>query len=79
VNPLAWKREHQLALGLAGLIGIGLGIVLGYLVYATGWGSDSVSFGYWLNKPMWSGALWWGLFGGVIGAVVIYMIRLMRM
>ena len=38
MNPLSWSREHQTALCLAALIAAALATVLGYLVYAAGWG-----------------------------------------
>ena len=31
MNPLNWKREHQVALGIAAVIGAVLGILTGYL------------------------------------------------
>jgi hypothetical protein len=41
MNPLSWSREHQLALLVAALIGAALATVLGYLVYASGWGEGA--------------------------------------
>jgi hypothetical protein len=31
MNPLNWKREHQVALSIAAVIGAVLGILIGYL------------------------------------------------
>jgi high-affinity Fe2+/Pb2+ permease len=42
MNPLNWKHEHQVALGIAAVIGAVLGVLTGYLVYA-------VPSGMWLE------------------------------
>lgn len=82
MNPLGWKREHQIALLLAIAVGIVAGVVVGYLVYASGRGADGASgFGSWLKysfrfyrrsfefqRP----GIWWGLTGGSVGAALIY-------
>lgn len=59
-------------------VGAILGVVLGYLVYASGQGADGgVSFGYWLSKPVRFAALWWGVVGAGIGAALVYVRRLL--
>src|SRR5690349_10813160 len=77
INPLTWNREHQLGLLIAALIGAALGAVLGYFVYAVGWGEGAVPFENWIWRPSLA-ALWWALFGGVVGAASIYVRCLMR-
>jgi hypothetical protein len=76
LNPATWSKNHKLALGLSALIGLVAGVVVGYLVYATGSGADgAVSFGYWVDHPIRRGGLWWGLIGAAIGAAVVYVKR----
>ncbi len=78
MNPLRWKRNHQIALVLAIAVGASLGIVVGYLVYSSGRGAGgAISFGYWLSRPLRSAGLWWGLFGAGVGAAAIYLRRLL--
>jgi hypothetical protein len=36
MNPLNWRREHQVALLLGGVIGIAMGLLIGYM-YDTLW------------------------------------------
>lgn len=88
MNPLTWKREHQIALGLAVGVGITVGVIVGYMVYAAGSGAGGASsFGYWFEssfrlkyrsfgfrRP----GIWWGLTGGLIGAALIYIRLLSR-
>jgi hypothetical protein len=73
MNPTRWPRDHQIALIIVILIGGVAGVVTGYVVEAVGSGADgSVSFAYWLKRPLRFGGLWWGLLGAAIGAGVIY-------
>jgi hypothetical protein len=65
MSPLAWQREHQVAL----LLGIVLGIVAGLLV---GFVHDDVHL---TTLQLWIGAgpgLGWALLGAFFGASVIY-------
>ena len=77
MNPLTWNREHQLGLLIAAAIGAALGDVLGYFVYAVGWGEGAVPFENWFWRPSF-GALGWALFGAVIGGASVYVRCLMR-
>ena len=77
MNPLNWSREHQIALLVAALIGAALATVLGYLVYAVGWGEGAVPFASWLWRLL-GGPIWWALFGAVIGGASIFVRNLMR-
>ena len=76
MNPLSWSREHQIALCLAALIAAALATVLGYLVYAAGWGEGAVPFGSWLGRLL-DGPIWWALFGAVIGGAIIFVRNLL--
>ena len=77
INPFTWNREHQLALLVAVLIGAALGTVLGYFVYAVGWGEGALPFENWIWRPL-RGAIWWAVFGGVIGGASIFVQNWMR-
>ena len=77
MNPLSWSREHQTALCLAALIAAALATVLGYLVYAAGWGEGAVPFGSWLGRLL-DGPIWWALFGAVIGGAIIFVRNLLH-
>ena len=77
MNPLSWSREHQTALCLAALIAAALATVLGYLVYAAGWGDGAVPFGNWLGRLL-DGPIWWALFGAVIGCAIIFVRNLLH-
>lgn len=79
MNPITWTRHQQIALALTMLIGIVLGIVVGYGVYAAGRGADGAgSFSYWLfSSYRFKGSgLLWGLTGGSIASSLFY-IRLL--
>jgi hypothetical protein len=77
MNPFEWKREHQIALVAATLLGFAIGMAFGY---ARG---DSLHFSDWLYyafNPHYGnfGEFGWGIFGAIIGAAVIYLAQLMR-
>lgn len=77
MNPLDWTREEQVGLVVAALIGASLAVPLGYLLHATAQGAEgAVSFGTWTNYPIRNGLLGWALFGGLVGALVVYVRRL---
>lgn len=87
VNPLTWKREHQIALVLAVVVGMVLGTIVGYVAYAAGSdASGARRFGSWMwtcrafNRygcmydSFWN--IWWTITGGAVGAAVVYIRRL---
>ena len=79
MNPLNWKREHQVALGNAAVIGAVLGILTGYLVYAIAQGTGgAISFGRWLEYSIWAAALLWAIVGALIVGGSVYVRRLFR-
>ena len=79
MNPLNWKREHQVALGIAAVIGAVLGILIGYLVYAIARNADgAMSFGRWVEYSIWAAALSWAIVGALIVGGSVYVQRLLR-
>jgi hypothetical protein len=84
MNPLKWKREHQVALFCAVVLGCLAGLILGLREikpYGHGrWIELYCSFGsctylldgYWLLVILWAGL------GGIIGATVVYIRQLLR-
>jgi hypothetical protein len=87
MNPLTWKREHQLALlcaitlgGVAGLL-FGLWHVAEY-GYSIRWSSGCVYYpanscysftpGYWLRIAFWI------MLGGAFGGAMVYIRQLLR-
>ena len=79
MNPLNWKREHQVALSIAVVIGAVLGILIGYLVYAIARGADgAMSFGRWVEVSLWAAALLWAIVGALIVGGNAYVQRLFK-
>ncbi len=77
MNPLNWKREHQVALGIAAVIGAVLGILTGYLIYAIAQGAGgAMSFGRWLEYSIWAAALLWAIGGALVVSGSVYVRRL---
>ena len=79
MNPLAWKRQHQLAWLVIVLMGAFIGLLLGWLwspfshVQGTQVG---VAFAVWLEYP---GAYWpWLFLGMSIAALAFYAVQLCR-
>jgi H+/Cl- antiporter ClcA len=70
MNPMTWRREHQVAL----LLGLVLGIVLGLLV-----GFMYEGFHYATVESWKIGSRFrWGILGAFVGACVIFTQRLLR-
>jgi uncharacterized membrane protein YhdT len=79
MNPLNWKREHQVALGIAAIIGAVLGTLIGYLVYAIAQGAaGAMSFGRWVEYSLWAAALLWAIVGALIVGGSAYAQRLFK-
>jgi hypothetical protein len=78
MNPLEWKREHQIALVGAIIVGFALGLAFGYAR-----DTHFSGFGEWLitalnpNYPGTTGT-GWSIFGALIGAAIAYVVQLMR-
>jgi Flp pilus assembly protein protease CpaA len=77
MNPFSWNHEHQVALLVAALIGAALAIVLGYIVYAVGWGEGALAFESWIWRLL-HGPVWWALFGAIMGGASMFVLYLMR-
>ncbi len=78
MNPLRWKREHQIALAGAVLVGFALGLAFGYAR-----DTHFSSFWEWFvtalnpNYPG-TGGIGWSVFGAFMGAAAIYVVQVMR-
>jgi hypothetical protein len=88
MNPLLWKREHQLALLIASATGAAIGLVHGVRSASPifGFGShDCGSLMGWLLHDIcgstqhdWFPLIGWPIFGSVLGAAVVYVWHLMQ-
>ena len=85
MNPLNWRREHQVALLLGGTIGIAMGLVVGYM-FDSFWGMFAVLATSGSSGPpkmvdTWlasGSSLRWGVFGALFGGAVIYTRQLLH-
>ncbi len=78
MNPYNWSGNERIAAVLTIVIGVIVGIIAGYFVYAVSGGADGVSsFARWLDYPLRSGWIWWALTGAVVSIAVIYIRRLL--
>ena len=87
MNPLDWRREHQVALLLGGVIGIALGLLIGYM-YDTLWSMFVVTTTATAGNPnppralmAWLGSgssFRWGAFGALVGGAMIYTRQLLH-
>jgi hypothetical protein len=85
MNPLEWKREHQVALLLCAGIGLIFGFVFGlYTVRKYGYQYEWATLGVATFSDLTADILYWcavgilAVFGALIGAAVIYSVQLMR-
>jgi sterol desaturase/sphingolipid hydroxylase (fatty acid hydroxylase superfamily) len=74
MNPLNWKREHQVALCVGTVVGIVVGALIGY---ATTPASNHM-FANWLANKAWPDTGWWALICGFVGAGIVYVRQLLR-
>jgi hypothetical protein len=86
LNPIEWKREHQVALAGAAAIGC-----LGGLIFGLAW-SDTFSWFQWgelwcdrrhnncfyLLNGYWLRIIFWTALGGSVGAALVYIRQLLR-
>ena len=73
MNPLKWRSEHQLALVLGAVLGIGLGLVAGYSYHNVHYANATLSL--YLTG---GSAFRWGIFGALVGATTIYIRQLLH-
>lgn len=84
MNPLRWKREHQLALIGSGVLGGILGVLLFTAVLARSYYSDLwCGYGYY-GYACWLSGFWlrvalWMIFGAFVGAAAVYIRQLLRL
>jgi hypothetical protein len=77
MNPFEWNREHQLALGVAALIGAILGAMVSYSVAYPEASRVTTPFAWWLSHYALAG--WgWIFFGALLGAGWVYVRQLLR-
>ena len=74
MNPLQWRREHQVALLLGVVVGIALGFVTGYMHHGIRF-ENAALFSVYLTG---GSALRWGVFGALVGGTIIYMRQLLH-
>jgi hypothetical protein len=85
MNPLNWKREHQIAL----VVAIGLGAVVGCIFGAMvtpnyisfRWGAlwcERTYYCIYLLQGYWLLILFWTALGGSIGGGLVYVRQLLR-
>jgi hypothetical protein len=81
MNPLKWKREHQIAL----LIGAGIGLIFGLIFSLYVVTDRATEFDYWPGDGRlhslhlyWLAVLIVALAGSAIGAAAVYAAQLMR-
>ena len=77
MNPLRWKREHQISCFIFCLIGAFCGLFFSWRAsdYISRSGSDYTNFFHWVQD----GQYWpWPLFGALIPGLLFYAIKLLR-
>jgi hypothetical protein len=74
MNPLDWKREHQIAFFCAAALGCLVGIIAGILMLNLSRFQrlDWVPLEYWLLLALWAAL------GAIICAAVVYIRQLLR-
>jgi prolipoprotein diacylglyceryltransferase len=74
MNPLQWRREHQVALLLGIVVGIALGFVTGYMHHDVHFENPGQFSSYLTGGS----AIRWGVLGALIGGTIIYMRQLLH-
>jgi hypothetical protein len=85
MNPLDWKREHQIALiiaiGLGAMVGCTFGAMVTPSYVSFKWGQLWCDYGYqcvYLLQGYWLLILFWTVLGGSMGGGNVYIRRLLR-
>ena len=73
MNPLKWRREHQVALVLGAAMGISVGLVIGYIYNDVHYANATLR----LYFEGGSGFRW-GVFGALVGGTAIYVRQLLH-
>ena len=72
MNPLKWKTQEKYATAILMLIGANFGVIVGYFVYSTAYGSDgSRVFTDWLFESYYHTYLW-PIYGAIIAFALVY-------
>jgi hypothetical protein len=88
MNPFRWRKNHQIALVLAAILGFPVGLILGYSISGpgnytdiAGWLGYEECFRFDYNSEGWCVGLIqnleWGVFGTFFGTGVIFIWHLM--
>jgi hypothetical protein len=73
MNPLAWRREHQVALVLGAILGAIIMVVIGFMYRELNYGTISAGL-------FWSASTArWAILGLLLGAGIVYERRLLEM
>ncbi len=72
MNPVTWRREHQLAIILGAVLGAVILEVVGFMY-------RGLNVGRMTSELFWSGStLRWAILGALIGACMVYIRALLR-
>jgi len=74
MNPANWKREHQVALCVAVVLGAALGALTLYL--ATNTSGSPIDL--WLWRRSWTELALWPVMGAIIAGGIVYVHQLLR-
>ena len=85
MNPLAWKREHQIALVCAIALGCLIGMIFGVFVtpryVSFRWGKLWCDYSYnctYFLQGYWLLIVLWTFIGGLVGCGLVYVRQLLR-
>jgi hypothetical protein len=85
MNPLTWKREHQIALVIAAGLGAIAGCIFGAMetpsYVSFRWGQLWCDYGsrcVYLLQGYWLLILFWTVLGGGVGGGIVYVRQLLR-
>jgi len=80
MNPLHWRREHQIALAVAAALGAFVGLLYGFNYVRGVPGCSWFDTGYCHDaySAYLRAVLKWPLFGAIIGGGIVYVRQLLR-
>lgn len=86
MNPLDWKRDHQIALvcalGLGAIVGMAVGLAWSnpYTNFQWGalWCESGRNFCTYLLNGYWLRIIFWTALGATVGAALVYIRQLLR-
>jgi hypothetical protein len=71
MNPLAWRREHQMAIILGAILGAVILLLIGFMYRGLNYGT--ISFQLWSSS-----SVRWAILGALIGGCIVYVRRLLQ-